>query len=128
MSSTENNVVDFQNKREEAIEKKRRQFERFLFDDFLGCFAEIDDNGTNFPVKIVDISEQGCKIQTDWNPNTHKSLTALDTLTLRVYFTKSSFIPLVMNIARHEEVAGVDGSIYVQYGCNFDESLPGFQA
>jgi hypothetical protein len=126
--NTENNVVDFQSKRKDAIEKKKRQFERFLFDDFLGCFAEVDDNGTNFPVKLVNVSETGCKVETPWNPNTHKSLSQMEDLTLRVYFTKKSFIPLVMTIARSEEVVNEDGTVHMQYGCEFDESLPGFQA
>ena len=53
--SDEKNVVDFNQKRKETIEQKRRSFERVVFQEFLGVYAVIDDQGTGLPIKLLDI-------------------------------------------------------------------------
>ena len=52
-------VLDFAQKREQNIENKRRQFERVLFQNFLGAYTVIDQGGAIYPVSLVDISHDG---------------------------------------------------------------------
>ena len=49
-------VLDFNTKRQENIEEKRRNFERVMFQNFLGCYTVIHREGVIYPVELVDIS------------------------------------------------------------------------
>ena len=62
-------VIDFQEKRQDSIEKRKRAFERVLFSEFLGSYAEIDENGTKYDVKLIDISRTGCQFQIPFTAN-----------------------------------------------------------
>ena len=60
-------VLDFIEKRKENVEAKRRNFERILFQNVLGAYTELDQDGTVYPVELVDISKDGCLFQIPWN-------------------------------------------------------------
>ena len=65
-------VLDFTAKREEHIEHKRRAVERIMFDNFLGTYSVIDESGSIYPIKILDISRNGCLFQVPFNKGTDK--------------------------------------------------------
>ncbi len=121
-------VLDFIEKREESIEAKRRNFERILFQNFLGAYAQIDQDGTIYPVTLMDISYDGCLFQTPWDRKRDRALEMDQEHTVRMYFTKSSFIPVIVKLKRANEAIGKDGQTYMQYGCEFDKSMPSFEA
>lgn len=121
-------VLDFNAKREENIENKRRQFERILFNNFLGAYTVVDQGGTIYPVSLVDVSREGCLFQVPWNMDRDTKIAEGTEITMRMYFTKKSFIPVVMEIKRGREHVDEDGQIYMQYGAEFDTSMPSFQA
>lgn len=121
-------VLDFNAKREENIEQKRRQFERILFNNFLGAYTVVDQGGTIYPVNLVDVSREGCLFQVPWNMDRDTKIEEGTEITMRMYFTKKSFIPVVMVIKRGQEHVDEDGQTYMQYGAEFDTSMPSFQA
>lgn len=121
-------VLDFNAKREENIEQKRRQFERILFNNFLGAYTVVDQGGTIYPVSLVDVSREGCLFQVPWNMDRDTKIEEGTEITMRMYFTKKSFIPVVMEIKRGQEHVDEDGQTYMQYGAEFDTSMPSFQA
>jgi len=121
-------VLDFIGKRKENIEQKRRQFERLLFNNFLGAYTVVDQGGTIYPVSLVDVSYDGCLFQVPWNPNKDSKIENELEMTMRMYFTKDSFIPVVMKVKYSREALDKDGLTYMQYGCEFDASMPSFQA
>lgn len=121
-------VLDFNAKREENIEQKRRQFERILFNNFLGAYTVVDQGGTIYPVSLVDVSREGCLFQVPWNMDRDTKIEEGTEITMRMYFTKKSFIPVVMEIKRGQEHLDEDGQTYMQYGAEFDTSMPSFQA
>jgi len=121
-------VLDFVGKRQENIEHKRRQFERVLFNNFLGAYTEVDQAGTKYPVSLIDISYDGCLFQVPWNVKRDSKIPEDTELTMRMYFTKASFIPAVVKIKYGREFVDSDGHTYMQYGCEFDKSMPSFQA
>ena len=120
--------MNFSAKRIENVEKKIRTFERVVFDQFLGVNCEISDNGDYYPIKMVDVSREGCQFQFPWDPKTHKAFMDAGEVVLRVYFTKDSFIPLVLNIKHHNEHVEDNGDVFMRYGGSFDGTLPSFQA
>lgn len=120
-------VLDFKLKREEIIEKKRRNFERIVFENFLGAYTVINQNGSIYPVTLVDISREGCLFQVPWNVKKDKKFDKTEEITMRLYFSNKSYIPVVINIKYGKEHLE-DGETYMRYGCEFDQSYPSFQA
>lgn len=121
-------VLNLQDKRKESVEKKRRNFERMLFDDFLGCYGVIDEHGTTFPVELVDISHDGCMFQTPVSKSAQAKFKKGSDLTLRIYFTKNSYIPVVVNIRHMSEHTDESNRTFLRYGCEFDKTLSSFKA
>ncbi len=121
-------VIDFQKKRQDSIEKRKRSFERVLFSEFLGSYAEIDNNGTKYSVSLVDISREGCLFQVPFTKNAKDTFAQGSDTTIRVYFTKDDFLPLVVSIKHATEYIDEKGDAYMRFGGEFDKSLPSFQA
>ncbi len=121
-------ILDFVGKRKESIEAKRRTFERVLFENFLGAYTVIDNAGSIYPVTLVDISREGCLFQIPWNFKKDTKFESDKEITLRVYFTQHSFIPAIVNVKYGKEFIEKDGSAYMRYGCEFDRSMPSFEA
>jgi len=115
-------------KRKESIEKKRRNFERLMFQNVLGCYSMIDNKGAAYPVTLVDISHTGCLFQVPWNVKGDEKMAAGSELTLRMYFTKKSFIPVSVRIKYAKEFIDQNSQTAMQYGCEFDTSTSSFQA
>lgn len=121
-------VIDFQAKREESIEKRKRSFERVLFSEFLGSYAEIDENGTKFNVMMVDISREGCLFQVPFSKNSLAYFKKQENVTVRVYFTKDDFLPLDIDVRHLNEYIDERGDAYIRIGGEFDQSSPSFKA
>jgi hypothetical protein len=121
-------LLDFVSKRKKTIEQKRRSFERVLFQNFLGAYTVLDTQGSVYPVELVDVSHEGCLFQIPWNPAKDKKFEENTEFTMRMYFTKKSYIPVVVNIKYGKELIEEDGTTHMQYGCEFDTSLPSFDA
>ncbi len=121
-------VLDFNKKKADTIEQKRRAFNRIVFQNFLGAYSVIDDNGSIYPVTMVDIAGDGCSFQVPWNPSKDKKLASGFEVSMRMYFTNQSYLPVILLIRHGKEVLGKDGITYMQYGCEFDKSVPTFEA
>lgn len=121
-------VIDFQKKREDSIAKRKRSFERVLFSEFLGSYAEIDNNGTKYSVSLVDISRDGCLFQVPFTEHTKETFPENADTTIRIYFTKDDFLPVVVNVKHASEYIDEKGDAHVRFGGEFDKSLPSFQA
>ena len=121
-------VLDFKKKREESIEQKRRNFERVLFNNLLGAYSVVDQDGMLYPIDLVDVSHDGCLFQLPWDVKSDKKLPNDHDLTLRMYFTKESYIPIVVTVKNAREYMDKNGHTYMQYGCIFDKSFPSFEA
>ncbi|MBG58894.1 MAG: hypothetical protein CME67_02070 [Halobacteriovoraceae bacterium] len=121
-------VINFQEKRKDSIEKRKRNFERVLFSEFLGSYAEIDDNGSKYSVNLVDISKDGCQFQVPIAQFSSHKFKEGEEVTIRVYFTKDDFLPVVVKVKHGKEYIDERGDAYMRYGGEFDKSLPSFQA
>ncbi|MCK5882717.1 MAG: PilZ domain-containing protein [Bacteriovoracaceae bacterium] len=119
-------VLDFNKKREENIEHKRRAFERIVFNNFLGAYATMDEGGGIYPLNLVDISHDGCMIQVPWNERTDSKFEEGEEIKFRMYFTKNSFIPVFIKVQYGQEYIE-HGKTFMRYGCEFDQSTPSFK-
>ena len=120
-------IVDFASKRSERVEKRRRAFERVVFQNFLGTRIVINQDGTIHPVELVDISRKGLLFQIAWNPKCDKKMNQGTEIKMRMYFTEDSYIALVAHI-RHGYESIVEGDSCMNYGCEFDTTLSSFEA
>ncbi|MCT4641895.1 MAG: hypothetical protein N4A33_06310 [Bacteriovoracaceae bacterium] len=122
------NVIDFQARRKNTIEKRKRSFERVLFREFLGSYAEIDSHGNKYSVNMVDISHDGCLLQVPFSKSVQNHFKDVEAVTVRVYFTKEEFLPVVVNIKHGTEYIDEKGDAYIRFGGTFDKSIPSFSA
>jgi hypothetical protein len=126
--SDEKKVVDFNEKRKESIEKKRRNFERVVFKEFLGVYTVVDDQGSGFPVKLLDISGEGCQLQLPHSAKAVNQFKSGTEVTLKLFFTKGSYLPAVVTIRHASKHIDKDGDEWLRLGGEFDTSLPSFKA
>ena len=121
-------VIDFVQKRKESIEKKRRSFERVMFQNFLGCYSVIDANGSLCSIDIVDISQTGMLFQVPWNPKSDQKFKRSQDLSLRLYFTKDSYIMAIAKVKYGTPHTDEGGTTCMRYGCEFDQKNQSFEA
>ncbi len=126
--SEEKKIFDFSEKRKQTIEKKRRSFERIVFEEFLGVYSVIDDEGASYPVKLVDISYEGCQFQIPFSSKARNQYKSGEDLSLKFYFTKGTYLPVMVKLKHIQEYIDKDGEAYLRIGGEFDTSLPGFNA
>ena len=126
--SDDKKVVDFGKKRAEAIEQKRRTFERVVFQEFLGVYTVVDDQGSGFPIKLIDVSADGCQLQLPFSLKAKNQFKAGTEVTLKLFITKGSFLPAVVTIRHASEYVDQQGDAWLRLGGEFDTSLPSFQA
>ena len=124
------NILDFAQRKKAIIERKRRQFERVLFEDFVGVYSKIYQGGGEYPVQMVDISPTGCLFRVAENPI--KKISGLfkpdRSIMLHIYFTRHSYIPALANIKWTKSIVGTDALPYRDCGCEFDKSTHAFDA
>lgn len=126
--SDDKKVVDFNAKRKESIEQKRRTFERVVFQEFLGVYSVVDDQGSGYPIKLVDISGDGCQFQLPFSLKAKNQFKSGTEVTLKLYFSKGSYLPAVVTVRHATEYIDKDGDAWLRLGGDFDTSLPSFKA
>lgn len=126
--SDEKKVVDFSAKRKQSIEQKRRSFERVVFQEFLGVYTVVDDQGSGFPIKLVDISGEGCQFQMPFTLKAKNQFKQGTEVKLKLYFTKGSYLPCVVTVRHASEYIDQQGEAWLRIGGAFDSSLPSFKA
>lgn len=120
-------VIDFKQKKDENTEKRKQSIERLVLNDMIGCSTVIDNLGTNYPVKLIDISHDGCLLQVPERDKKSNFFEVGKELTLRFYFTESSYIPVTVTM-KHEAEHDEAGKHYLRLGCEFDKSTTSFKA
>jgi hypothetical protein len=126
--SDDKKVVDFNEKRKQSIEQKRRSFERVVFQEFLGVETVIDDQGAGFEVKLLDISGEGCQFQVPFTLKAKNQFKSDTEVTMKLFFTKGTYIPAVVTVRHASEYIDQDGNAWLRLGGEFDTSLPSFKA
>jgi hypothetical protein len=125
---TDKKVFNFAEHRKKNIETKRRQFERVMFDELLGVYTVIDDQGTGYPIKLLDVSKEGCLFQFPMSTKAKKQFGKDTEVTLKLYFTKNSYLPAVVTIKHGQEFIDDKGNAYWRCGGVFDTTLPTYKA
>jgi hypothetical protein len=120
-------VIDFTQFRKKNVEQKRRQYERIFFEEFVGCYSVVDQNGAIFPIKVVDLSKTGCRIEVPDQWKNDEFFTIGSEVNVRLYFTKNSYLALVGKIVRRDQTKKPAQTDVLQFGLEFDTSLPSYK-
>ena len=121
------NVINFRDKKTESVEEKKREFERVVFNSFMGSYSVVDENGGCYQIELVDISHDGMMFQVPWSKGNEKTFKIDNEMTLRIYFTRDSYLPIVVNIKHATEYIDSTGT-YMRYGCQMDKETSSYQA
>jgi hypothetical protein len=126
--SNDKKVVDFNEIRKQSIEQKRRSFERVVFQEFLGVYTVVDDSGSNYPIKLVDISRDGLQFQIPFSPKAKNQFAQDTEWTIKLFFTKGTYVPAVVTVRHTSKYNDENGEVWLRLGCEFDKNLPSFKA
>jgi len=121
-------LLDFNKKRDEVIEDKRQGLERLMFKNVLGAYAVIEEHGDIYPITLNDISHDGVSFEIPYNERAQERFSQGAEVKLRMYFSKHSFIPVIISIRHSTEIIGFNRAKFLRYGCEFDKSLTSFTA
>lgn len=99
-----------------------REYERILFNRILGVYSFAEKSGLHH-VEVVDISYSGLRFK---EVNPEKPCQIGDKLSLRFYFTPSSYLKLVMQVQRTIPFQE-DGREGIEYGCVLDKKTRSYQ-
>jgi len=123
----DDNIIDFVSKRAVVIEEKRRQFERVAFNEFCGVYVQWDEATPWGPIKLNDISTTGCQIETTQVSLGTKVLKPGQQFSLRLYFTKHSFLTALCTIKHVKATNHQQKTAPIVSGVEFDRSTPGYK-
>lgn len=126
--SDDKKVVDFNAKRKKNIEQKKRNFERVVFDEFLGVYSVVDDQGSSYPIKLIDVSKDGCQFQIPFSLKAKNQFKSGTEVHLKFFFTKGSYLPALVTVRHAAEYVDKDGNAWLRLGGDFDTALPSFKA
>lgn len=119
--SDKNNVIDLAAHRKDKLEVVRRDYERFLFENFIACSLLLDDNRTIL-ILPDDISKSGMK----FTPIKKVDLKNAELVTLRIHFTPERYIDHRVEIVR-SELKVEDGIEKFSFACKFDSKHKSYE-
>ena len=116
-------IIDLNLYRKNKNELRRREYERVLFNRILGVYTFLERQELNH-VEIFDISYTGIRFQ-EGNPK--EPLAIGQKMPIRLYFTPSSFLRIIIEVKR--AVPFKDGDKEgLEYGCIIDRETKSYEA
>lgn len=116
--SSDGKLISIENVRREKQEQVKREYERVLFRNILGCYTMIERLGLK-SVEMVDISKSGLSFRM---PVEDGAFTQEEELDFRFYFSQKAYLPTRVCVKRVTPVID-QGRRYNQFGCTFDTAL-----
>jgi hypothetical protein len=121
-------IINFVEKRNEAIEQRRREFERIFFKNFLGVYIVLESEISANSAQIVDISEKGLLLQMPHDRESMRRYHRGIDLNLRIYFTPTAYLPIGVCVKYVTEYLDSEGVQHLRFGCEFDREGSTFEA
>ena len=118
-------VINFEDKRSENLEKKRRKFERLMFENLIEVYAEIKEEEI-FKISLLDISRDGLQFEVPIIKGQKGPFSIGDIINVRLYFSSNSYLPATIEI-KHSQENIEDGRSFYRYGCLIDKTEDSFK-
>jgi hypothetical protein len=90
-------VVDFNQKRAEKLEEKRRKTERVVFGNMVGVYSVISEARMQ-AIEIVDVSEEGLAFRVPFDSKNPWPAETVE-IPIRMYFSNETYIPVMLKVA-----------------------------
>lgn len=118
-------IIDFKSAQQEKLEEKRRKNQRIIFKNMLGVYGVTGDEKLK-SIELLDLSDTGISFRVPFKAD---NLWPTDSseLTIRLYFTQDTYIPLRVKIQNSKSMIE-DGIKYTRYGCLIEKSSSSFEA
>jgi len=114
-------IIDLQKYRKDKTEERKREYERLLFNRILGVYSFAEREELHH-IEVVDVSFTGIKFREEKPPTPLKEG---QKVTLRFYFTPSSFLRLPIQVKRVKPFED-DGRVGLEYGCEIDKKTKSY--
>lgn len=123
--STQASVVDFTEKRQEALQRERRAVRRTILTEFVGVFVVVPKLGLQ-KVNLYDVSENGLAFDF---PALEGKFKVGEEVAMRVYLSQKNYFPFIVKINNlrsiFDEGVSRHGASFVKNTVN-DEALKYF--
>ena len=97
-------VINFEDKRSESLEKKRRKFERLMFENLIEVYAEINQEKEDIlKISLIDISRDGLQFEVPVIKGQKGPFSPGNTINLRLYFSSNSYLPATVEVKHTQE-------------------------
>ena len=116
-------VIQLGEARKEKQEHLKREYERVLFQNILGCYTVIEKVGLK-SVELFDISKSGVSFRMPVEEGKYNLGEEID---FRFYFSQKTYLPSRLTIKRVGRVTEA-GRDYWSFGCAFDREASTFPA
>lgn len=115
-------IIDLNNYRKNKTEERKREYERVVFNRVLGVYSYVEHSKLS-SIEVQDISPTGVRFR-EISPE--KVIKEESDITLRFYFTPSSFLRVVGKVKRVTSFKekGREG---VEYGCELDKKTKSYE-
>jgi hypothetical protein len=128
---TSNHVIDFTTVRQKKLEDKRKNAERIFFRDLLSVYSvsgrSSHSSGSKMhPVELLDVSEDGCAIQTVYDPENPWPRESTG-LPLRLYFSQEMYLEVFISI-KNSTPSIENNRRCLRLGCTIDQSSQSYPA
>lgn len=110
-------IINLEDYRKNKNEQRRREYERVLFNRILGVYSFAERSGLKH-IEVFDISFSGIRFKEE-GPETPFKIG--DTLSLRFYFTPSSYLRVAVEVKRMVPFKD-NGRSGLEYGCEIDKN------
>ena len=115
-------VIDLIEYRKNKNDKRRREYERVLFNRILGVYSFAEKGGLHH-VEVVDMSLSGIRFKEE---TPEKPYRVGDKLSLRFYFTPTSYLKVIVQVKRTAPF-DEDGRQGLEYGCMIDKGTKSYE-
>ncbi len=117
------NIVDFNGYKKDRDQRKKREYERLLFNRLFGVCSFVEQDKL-IPIDIQDVSYSGIRFRQP--AHSEFPVKAGTKVGMRFYFTPTSFIRLQAEIKRYE-VISADAKRYFEYGCELSKDTKSYE-
>ncbi len=125
MSPKNEQIVDFNQAREQKMDEKRRKAERIFFQQMLGVYC-VTENSNLKSLEIVEVSEEGLSFQVPFDSKNPWPGDSKD-ISIRLYFSQETYLPVLLNVKNSRSYIE-KGSRYVRYGCSINTEMSSYEA
>lgn len=120
-------IVDFNEKRAEKLEDKRRKTERIFFNQLMGVYS-VTGGDQMSPVELIEVSDHGLSFQVPFSKDAKPWPNDMNQdIPIRLYFSQDTYLLVIAKI--QNSTSKIENGVrFMRYGCAIDEKIASYDA